>query len=257
MRLLRPYVRRARLALCLWLVSLAPASADNAARSCVADWNSIGEVCLIHSPDGAQYGHDVLGATPEWHILSVMSSDPLHTVTAIRQPGHIFEDIAPRLADVTGDGIPEIIVVQSSMDRGARLAVFRSAGGTLSLLAATPYIGQRNRWLAPVAVGDLDGDGAVELAYIDRPHLTKRLRVWRYANGALGHVADLGNLTNHRIGWNFIAGGWRPCASEMILASGDWSRVMAVRLEGGSLTARDVGTYRAPGSLTAAMACPP
>jgi hypothetical protein len=241
----------------MWLVSLAPALSDVSDRSCIADWNNIGEVCLIHSPDGARYGHDVLGATPEWHLLSVRPSDPLHAATAIRHLGHIFEDIAPRLADVTGDGFPEIIVVQSSMDRGARLAVFSAAGGTLSLLAATPYIGDRNRWLAPVTVGDLDGDGRVELAYIDRPHLTKRLRVWRYADGALGHVADLGNLTNHRIGWDFIAGGWRPCASEMILASGDWRRVMAVRLENGKLSARDVGAYKSPASLNAAMACPP
>jgi hypothetical protein len=48
-------------------------------------------------------------------------------------------------------------------------------------LASTPWIGQRFRWLAPVAAADLDGDGAMELAYVDRPHLARTLRVWRIA----------------------------------------------------------------------------
>ena len=233
-----------------------PGFADSASRSCIAAGDSIGEVCLIHLPGSPPYGHDVLGGTPEWNMLSVHPNDPLQPPFGMQQPAHIFEDIAPRLLDVTGDGVPEIVVVQSSFERGARLAVFAVETGTLTLLAATPYIGQRNRWLAPVAVGDLDGDGAVELAYIDRPHLAKRLRVWRYAGGTLTHVADMDGLTNHRIGWDFIAGGWRPCTGEMILASGDWRRVMAVRLAGGALRARDLGVYQGPESLRAAQVCP-
>ncbi|WP_324752612.1 VCBS repeat-containing protein [Roseovarius sp. Pro17] len=254
LRLLLGPTRRTWLAACLLLTL--PGFADSAPGSCIAAWDSIGEVCLVHVPGSPAYGHDALGGTPEWNRLSVQSGDPLHPPFGLRQPAHIFEDIAPRLQDVNGDGFPEIIVVQSSFERGARLAIFAVKKRTLTLLAATPYIGQRNRWLAPIAVGDLGGDGAVELAYIDRPHLTKRLRVWRYAGGTLSHVADLDGLTNHRIGWNFIAGGWRPCTSEMILASGDWRRVMAVRLAGGALSARDLGAYEGPDSLRAAQLCP-
>jgi hypothetical protein len=149
-----------------------------------------------------------------------------------------------------------VIVVQSSLAQGARLVILNATGGTLSLLGATPYIGQYNRWLAPVALGDLDGDGMVELAYIDRPHLAKRLRVWRWTAGALRHVADMDGLTNYRIGWDFIAGGWRACSGEMILASGDWSRVMAVRLAGRTLSARDLGRLGRDG-LASALVCPP
>jgi hypothetical protein len=36
----------------------------------------------------------------------------------------VFEDLAPRLADLDGDGKAEIIVVQSHRDLGARLAVY-------------------------------------------------------------------------------------------------------------------------------------
>jgi hypothetical protein len=85
-----------------FLAALAPVYAGGA-KSCAVDWDSIGEVCLSHAPDGELYSHDVLGVTPEWQNLSVMSPDPLHAITTLCQPGHIFEDIVLRLADVTGD----------------------------------------------------------------------------------------------------------------------------------------------------------
>ena len=40
--------------------------------------------------------------------------------------------------------------------------------------------------LAPLGAADLDGDGKIELAYIDRPHLAKILRIWRFDDGARG-----------------------------------------------------------------------
>ncbi|MFX0543607.1 FG-GAP repeat domain-containing protein [Roseovarius sp. S4756] len=254
MRPLRRSARRALLMLCLWLAGTGTVLAD--APACIADWNSIGQVCLVHDPSERVYGHDILGDVPEWHFLSVLYADPLRPPELLGQAGHVFEDIAPRLVDVTGDGFPEVIVVQSGFEQGARLAVFGAAGGELRLLASTPYIGERNRWLAPVAMADLDGDGTVELAYIDRPHLTKRLRIWRYIGGALRHVADLDGLTNHRIGWDYIAGGWRACSAEMILASADWRRVVAVTLRNGRLTAQDRGPL-GPEGLAPALSCAP
>ena len=87
-------------------------------------------------------------------------------------------------------------------------------GGDLRLVAATPNIGQRNRWLAPVAAADLDGDGATEIAYVDRPHLARRLRIWRFEGGSLTEIAALPGLTNHRIGEAFITGGLRVGVGE-------------------------------------------
>ena len=98
--------------------------------------------------------------------------------------------------------------------------------------------------------------GGVELAYIDRPHLAKTLRIWRFERGSLSPVADEEGLTNHRIGWDFIIGGLRECgAPEMVLASGDWRRVVAARLEQGRITTRDLGPYNGPDSVEAARAC--
>ena len=207
-----------------------------------------------------EYAHGVLGDLRDAKALTVhlrLPGDERITCPAevILPEGEVFEDIVPRLADLDGDGLPEIIVVQSSAAKGARLAIYDRRA---RLVAATPPIGQRHRWLAPAGVGDLDGDGLVELAYVDRPHLTKRLRVWRFRGGKLSHVADAEGLTNHRIGWDFIAGGLRSCGgvSEIVTASADWTRIIAARLMSGKIQRRDIGPYTGPDSLNAATRCP-
>lgn len=200
-----------------------------------------------------RYAHGVLGDAVEWGALRLGLSD--NTQIKITLPKTlVFEDTAPRLADLDGDGVPEVIVVEASLDRGARLAVYGAKGR----IAATPHIGQRNRWLAPVGAADLDGDGRIEIAYIDRPHLAKTLRIWRYVDGMLHPVVDHPGLTNHKIGWDFIPGGLRECGDgpEMILANADWSSVVAARMMGGQITIRNLAPYQGPDSLSSATNCP-
>ncbi|QGY00303.1 VCBS repeat-containing protein [Roseovarius faecimaris] len=173
-------------------------------------------------------------------------------------PGtRVFEDIAPRLWDVTGDGLPEIVVVETDPPQGAQLSVYGLRQGRITKLAATPHIGRTNRWLAPIAAADLDGDGHIEIAYIDRPHLAKTLRIWRYRDGVLSEVASATGLTNHKIGWDFIAGGLRDCdgTPELITANANWSRIIATRFDGTTTNSRQLSAYTGPDSLTAATAC--
>jgi hypothetical protein len=200
-----------------------------------------------------RYAHGVLGDAVEWRALVLTLSEG-GTRRLTLPESRVFEDTAPRLADVDGDGMAEVVVVESSVTRGARLAVYDEAG----LVAATPHIGRPNRWLAPVGAADLDGDGHVELAYVDRPHLARVLRIWRFRDGALHPVADAPGVTNHRIGWDVIPGGVRDCASgpELIVASADWSHVLAATLRAGRVETRRIAAYDGPGSLQAARACP-
>lgn len=165
----------------------------------------------------------------------------------------VFEDVHPRLTDLDGDGAPEVITVESDQRLGARLAVWGSDGR----IVATPYIGTRFRWLAPVGAADLDGDGSIELAYVDRPHLAKTLRVWRYEQGELIPLGALPGVTNHRIGEPDIAGGIRSCGEmpEMLVASADWRAILAIRFEAGVFSQRQIGTDTSRDAFARALAC--
>lgn len=199
-----------------------------------------------------RYAHDVLGDIPAWGALRLTLADgTVRRVVLSRML--VFEDIAPRLADLDGDGRPEVVVVETHVDKGAALAVY-DAGGRV---AATPHIGRRHRWLAPVGAADLDGDGNVEIAFVDRPHLARRLDVWRFENGALDRVATFDGVTNHRIGDETIFGGIRDCGrgAEMIVASANWKSVVAVRLSEGALTARTLAAPADAQTLAAVMDC--
>lgn len=203
-----------------------------------------------------RYPHGVLGDDIEYDTLVVRLSDG-REFSARWAVDVVFEDLLPRIVDVNGDGAPEVVTIESHERLGARLAIWGVRDGTLLQLAATPHIGTRFRWLAPVAIADLDGDGVVELAYVDRPHLAKVLRVWRYTGqGALTEVASLDGLTNHRIGWDYIAGGLRDCGQgpEMVVANAEWTEIVVVTFDGETLSRRSLGDYSAD-ALSRALDC--
>lgn len=208
-----------------------------------------------------RYDHAVLGDAMEWGGLRLTvdacppCADRRLQVLELRLPeNRVFEDVEARVVDVTGDGLAEVVVVETDIARGASLAVYDGFGRKL---AATPFIGHRNRWLAPAGVGDFDGDGAPEVAYVDRPHLLRELVFLRYRDGALQEVARVPGVTNHRIGDASITGGVRVCdgKAEVIAASADWSRMIAVSLTGRKPVVRDLGPAADAASLRLAMRC--
>ncbi len=199
-----------------------------------------------------RYAHAVLGDAIEHGTLELFT-DAGRTLRMVLPETRVFEDTEPRLADLDGDGAPEVLVAESDARLGARLAVY----GTGGLIAAAPFIGTRFRWLAIVGAADLDGDGAIEIAYVDRPHLAKSLRVFRFEGGALAEVASLPGVTNHRIGERDIAGGIRECGAgpEVVVADAAWRRIAAVRLSDGKLTATPLFPHEGRESFARAMAC--
>ena len=200
-----------------------------------------------------RYSHGVLGDAIEHGTLELQYGWAAQPIRIILPDTQVFEDTAPRMIDVDLDGRREAIVVESHQSQGARLAIYDGAG----LVAATPYIGTRFRWLAPTGAADLDGDGFIEIGYIDRPHLAKTLRIWRFRDGALEPVASLPGLTNHRIGEPDIGGGLRDCGDgpEMITASANWARVIASKLVDDKIVTRDLGAHQGRASLNKALAC--
>jgi len=208
--------------------------------------------------DGAtdRYRHGVLGDEIEPSILAV-SSNAGCAVSIELDEEHVFEDIAPRLANVDNKPGVEIITVRSHQKYGAQVAVYHYQNGELKLLATTPYIGTANRWLAPVGIADLNNDGDIDIAFVDRPHLAKVLRVWSYQNSKLVEIASKSGFSNHKIGEDFISGGIKACGDTvtMITADASWQRVLETSLEGKQLVTADIGVFKNTDSLTRATLC--
>lgn len=163
----------------------------------------------------------------------------------------------PRLADMDQDGAPEAVVIETGLNSGASLAIYKISERGLKQVTATPPIGRAFRWLAPVGVADFNGDGEMDVAYVEKPHLSKKLKVWSLRDGALRQIAQARELTNHRIGDETIAGGVRHCGRvpEMITLNGDWSRIISTSFEDGELVFKDLGANHGPNSLEQALGC--
>lgn len=206
------------------------------------------------------YGHGVV-AGGEYAGLRVNYADGTHT--AVRFDNAVFEDTTPRLHDFDGDGRPELVVVVSDFAAGARIVVLGRDGASLRVLGQTAPIGQRHRWLAIAGIADFDGDGRDELAFVDRPHLEKTLRLLTVeivgGIARFTQLAEAAELSNHRLGAAEIEGGVRACpgaAPVVVSADDDWANVVETRLAHGRLASTLVAPYTGPASLAARLACP-
>ncbi len=241
-----------RAAMTLALVALAGCAA--------ADGTGGGIVAARYEAPLDTYPHRIMGTIREKAVLVATLSDGGEVRLDLRDgpdPDHVFEDVAPRVVDADGDGAMDVVTVETDPDLGAQLAIYALRRGALVKSAATPHIGQRFRWLAPVGVADLDGDGVTDLAYVDRPHLAKTLRIWTWAPGGLTEAASVGGVTNHRIGDEVIWGGLRDCGGgpEMIVADAGFTEIVAIRYAGDALSRRGLGLAPTPAGFDRALAC--
>ncbi len=222
--------------------------------------------CLAASPLAAQdiasarliqptdrYDHGVLGDALEWGGLEMRLTNGQRLRVTLPQ-SRVFEDVEARLGDFDGDGRPEVMVVETDIATGGSLAIYDATGKR----AATAHIGQTHRWLAPAGWGDFDGDGQIEIAYVDRPHLARELVFVRLVGDRLIELARLKGVTNHRIGDDVISGGLRRCngRDSLILANADWSQVTEVTWGATGPQARALGPLRRGADMQAARRCP-
>lgn len=146
-----------------------------------------------------RYGHGVLGDAIEAGGLALrLKGGILETLNLTTQA--VFEDRAPRIVDIDGDGVDEILAVKSYTRAGAALAVIETSDRGLRQAAESEPIGQPYRWLNPIGVGDFDGDGRREVAAVVTPHLggTLTLYDWRGERLEVEHAAP--GFSNHAIG---------------------------------------------------------
>lgn len=146
-----------------------------------------------------RYAHGVLGDATEASGLAVETAGGKTLMLALSTDA-VFEDRYPRPVDIDADGNTELMVVKTYVARGAALALAGIRGGRLSLIAESDPIGLPNRWLNPVGTADFDGDGRVETAHVETPHIGGVLVLSRLMGARLEPLHRAEGFSNHRIG---------------------------------------------------------
>ena len=120
-----------------------------------------------------RYGHGVLGDQIEAGALSVRTASGT-VAKFVLDEDSVFEDLMPRLHDLDGDRVVR--------------------------RAESPPIGQSHRWLCPIGMADFDGDGRIEIAVVETPHLGQTIVIYRQFGEKLVEVARRHGHSNHFIG---------------------------------------------------------
>lgn len=143
-----------------------------------------------------RYGHFALGRPHEYARLEVTTDTGRRLVFELPDK-EVFEDLAPRLVAMAPGEPQEILAIVSQRDSGSRLMMLRLAGSRIEVSAESPPIGTPMRWLNPVGVADLDGDGRAEIAAVITPHIGGILKVYKKQGSQLVEISALDGFSNH------------------------------------------------------------
>lgn len=210
-------------------------------------WGRIAEAWLI-APT-TRYDHGVLGDAVEAGGLLLRLTGGGERRLLLPET-EVFEDLRPRLADLDRDGEPEVLVVRSSLEHGAVLTAYGLVDGEVKLVAEGPRNLTRHRWLNPVGAADFDGDGVIEVAYVETPHLGGVLRIVSLQDARLVEEVSWAGFSNHVIGsrelglaaiLDFDEDG----LPEIILPSARRRSIRVMRYEDGELKLLGRGFYEA------------
>jgi len=201
----------------------------------------------------ARYGHFAPGRPHEYARVTA-TTDSGRSLELQLPEDEVFEDPAPRLVRLAASEPAELLAIVSRRQDGSRVVMIRLNDDRLEVSAETPAIGAPMRWLNPVGVVDLDGDGRSEIAIVTTPHIGGTLRVYRRSGKRLVEIAALAGFSNHVYGSPEL-GLSAPVslAGRMRLLVPDATRryLRIVALEGGRLV--EVGRCALPGQVIGAI----
>jgi hypothetical protein len=147
----------------------------------------------------SRYRHGALGDTIEGGMLVARQEDGRELRYRLPET-EVFEDIAPRIADLDGDGASEIVTILSSIGHGASVTIFTVNGDALVRKATTGFIGRADRWLNIAAISNFTGHPTPEIAIVVTPHIGGTLVFLKYLNGSLRQFAAMKGFSNHILG---------------------------------------------------------
>jgi hypothetical protein len=200
-----------------------------------------------------RYGHFALGRPHEYARISVVT-DKGRKLELQLPEDQVFEDRTPRLARLAEGEPTEVLTIVSRRYDGSRLVMLRVEDGGLQISAESPATGTPNRWMNPVGVADLDGDGRSEIAAVTTPHIGGTLRVYQRRGQQLVEVASLAGFSNH-VNGTLELGLSRPVVIDgrTLLLVPDAARqaLRIAALEGGKLV--EVGRCAVPAPVTDAI----
>lgn len=143
-----------------------------------------------------RYGHGALGDTLEPSSLVVVDpTNPEVVARTVLDAPLVFEGLQPLVADIDGDGEPEIVITIADFENGARIAIYSPDG---ERMATGPVYGPG--WRHQLAVAPFGPDGAVELAVVLKPHVTHTLEYYRFEDGDLSVRATVDGVSSHTYG---------------------------------------------------------
>jgi hypothetical protein len=146
-----------------------------------------------------RYGHFALGRPHEYAALTASTRNGIG-MTLRLDDDEVFEDVAPRIVKLSAKGSEVLLAIVSNRKTGSRLVLVEVVQGKLTISAQSDSIGTPNRWLNPVGVSDLDGDGQAEVAAVVTPHIGGTLKIYRWVGDRLVEGASLDGFSNHTYG---------------------------------------------------------
>lgn len=152
-----------------------------------------------------RYQHGILGDAVEGG--SLVAVDHLGQQFELVLPtSQVFEDITPRVVDLDGDGLNEVVTIRSGVSDGASVVVYAVVNGDLIERAATAPIGQPHRWLSIAGIADFRGDGTRQIAIVKTPHIGGVLELLAWQEDELVSLyAPRSGYTTHVIGSRILS----------------------------------------------------